>query len=380
LSDDDEKARPAHADEAERVDAADRDPVVAAVGRFARDVLVPAALTNDDDGVPACLVDSLRDLGALNYNAPPAHGGAGPNRTIDRRLHEHLAYGCLNTWLIWAQHAPIVGRITRDLSRGHDIGPLARRVLSGEVLAGAGISDVRRFPDGHLTAEAVPDGWVFRGTVSWVSGWGLNRVLLLAAVEETTSRVVTALVPVSDRTVPSPLRLKAVSGSHTVRLRVDGVAVPTSEVLSVEPLSAWHAADRVETSDARPHVFGLAARVLDELRAEASAAELVERWAPQVTEIRRRAYALAEEARAGEQLEHRIDERLGLKAAAADALVGLSEALLITRAGRGLAADDTAQLHARSALFLLVQGQTRSVRDVQLRRLADRAPGANVGS
>jgi hypothetical protein len=42
----------------------------------------------------------------------------------------------------------------------------------------------------------------------------------------------------------------------------------------------------------------------------------------------------------------------------------------VARSGRGITLDDTAQLHARSALFLLVQGQSADVREAQLARLA----------
>ncbi|MET0702219.1 MAG: acyl-CoA dehydrogenase, partial [Mycobacterium sp.] len=239
--------------------------------------------------------------------------------------------------------------------------------------------DVRRYPRGHLSASPTADGWLFRGTVSWVSGWGLNQVLLLAAVEEPTSRVVTALVPVSARTIATPLMLRAVAGSRTVRVRIDGVAVPTADVLTVEPLATWGATDRAETSDARPHVFGLTARVLDELRAEAAATDVVARWAPRVAEIRSRAYTLADDAKAAEQPDHAVDQRLAVKATAAENLATLSQALLVARAGRGIAADDTAQLHARSALFFLVQGQTAGVREVQLTRIAAQVPAGGAG-
>jgi hypothetical protein len=355
------------------VDAADAQPVVATVSTFARDVLSPLALAHDDGEVPSNVIDSLRERGALNHLAPASHGGSGLDRSADWRIHEHLAYGCLNTWLIWAQHAPIVGRLARDLAAGREVGPRAHRLLRGEDLAGAAISDVRRFPKGHVRAEPVPGGWTFRGTVSWVSGWELNQVLLVAAVEDATARVVTALVPVSDRTVAAPLRLAAVSGSRTVRVHVDDVTVPEVDVVAVEDLADWHAHDRAETSDAKPHVFGLTARILDELRGEPAAADVVDAWQPRVDEVRARAYGLAEESRRRGEPDYRVDERMAAKVAAAETLVTLSQALLVARAGRGLDGTDTAQLHARSALFLQVQGQTAAVRAAQLGRIADRA-------
>ena len=50
----------------------------------------------------------------------------------------------------------------------------------------------------------------------------------------------------------------------------------------------------------------------------------------------------------------------------AEALGTLTRALVAARSGHGIAAGDTAQLHARSALFVLVQGQSAAVREAQL--------------
>ncbi|WP_092542453.1 hypothetical protein [Actinoplanes derwentensis] len=52
----------------------------------------------------------------------------------------------------------------------------------------------------------------------------------------------------------------------------------------------------------------------------------------------------------------------------------LTRALVAARSGRGLATDDIAQLHARSALFLLVQSQSATVRETQLHHYASAAP------
>jgi hypothetical protein len=65
-----------------------------------------------------------------------------------------------------------------------------------------------------------------------------------------------------------------------------------------------------------------------------------------------------------------LDERLATKVASGEALSTITRALVVARAGRGLTGDDTAQLYARSALFVLVQGQSVDVRDAQLAELA----------
>ncbi|AXG80912.1 acyl-CoA dehydrogenase family protein [Streptomyces paludis] len=361
-----------HHDQHDRHDQ--HDPLVARVERFSREVLLPRAVETDRHGVTAGTITALGSLGALNHLAPPEFGGAALGRAADRRLHELLAHACFNTWLVWAQHAPTVERVARLHAEGARH-PWADRVLRGEVLVGAGLSDVRRFPGRCIAATRSGDGWRFGGTLSWVSGWGLNSVLVLAAVEAASERVVVALVPVGDRLKASALDLAAVAGSRTRRVLLDDVEVPDAYVLTVQPLAEYRAADRSQASDARPHVFGLARRVLDELREESGTDVLVERWAPRVAELRERAYALADEALGAGDHRHRLRERLAVKVAAGETVSALSRALLVARSGRGLTADNTAQLHARSALFVQVQGQTAEVRSAQLASAAAQVPG-----
>ncbi|MFI5707011.1 acyl-CoA dehydrogenase family protein [Kribbella sp. NPDC051620] len=356
-------------------------PLLARIEAYAADVLRPRALETDRTGVTEQAVRDLADLGALNHLASAEYGGADLDRAADRRLHELIAGGCYNTWLVWAQHAPQVGRIRQAVERqGSAFDPdLADRLLRGEVLLGVGLSDVRRYPDRYVAARRTDGGWVFDGTISWVSGWGLNQWIGVAGVagvdagDPARPRVVHALVPIGDGVVGTPLRLSAATGSRTERVELTAVEVADNHVIAVQDLDTWQAADVAAAADARAHHFGLAATVLDELRASPhpAAHKVAESWAPRVDLIREQAYSLTDAVTAaGPDAPQRVDERLALKVAIGDALGVLTRALLISRAGRGLTDDDTAQLHARSALFALVQGQTAAVREAQLRALA----------
>ncbi|NEA30643.1 acyl-CoA dehydrogenase family protein [Streptomyces sp. SID13031] len=354
------------------------DPLVARIEEYATDVLRPRALETDRTGVSEQTVRDLARMGALNHLAPAEYGGADLDRAADRRLHELIAAGCYNTWLVWAQHAPQVARIRQAVEQpGSSFDPeLAGRVLRGEALLGVALSDVRRYPDRYIAARRTGDGWVFEGTISWVSGWGLNQWIGVAGVDNGDPgrpRVVYALLPIGAGAVGTPLRLSAATGSRTERVTLTGVKVPESHVIAVQDLDAWRTADVAGAADARAHHFGLAATVLDELRASPhpAAQKVAEVWAPRIAQIRQQAYSLTDEvAAAGPGAPLRVEERVVLKVAIGEALGTLTRALLISRAGRGLVDDDTAQLHARSALFLLVQGQTPGVREAQLRSLA----------
>ncbi|TCJ95587.1 acyl-CoA dehydrogenase family protein [Nocardia alba] len=346
------------------------DEFLVRVRDYAERVLRPAALSTDRTGVHADRIDELGGLGLLNHLAPRASGGLAIDRDTDRRVHEIISGACFNTWLVWAQHAPLAGRIA---ATGAPVSALAARILRGELLLGAGVSDVRRFPEHYVRARKAANGWVFDGTLSWVSGWGLNSALTVSAVEPDTETVVTALVPVGERTRSTgPLRLGAVAGSRTARVRLDEVFVPDENVLTTQSLDRARVEDAGTASDARAHHFGLAETILTELEHSTAplAADVAATWRPRVAEIRSTAYALADETTAAGGGAHRLDQRLATKVASGEALSAISRALLIARSGRGLGDDDTAQLHARSVLFVLVQGQTADVRRAQLAALA----------
>jgi len=251
-------------------------------------------------------------------------------------------------------------------------------VVAGRALLGAGISDVRRYPEKYVSAERIAGGWRLSGVLSWVSGWGLHAALTVAAVDPTTRTVVTALVPVDDRLESTPIALSAVTGSRTERVRLTDVVVPDEHVIATDSIDQWRRADVDVASDARPHHFGLARTVLDELAASADplAVEVAAAWGPRVALIRSRAYDLADAALEVGGAPYRREERLALKVESTEALGTLTRALVIARSGHGLAADDTAQLYARSALFVAVQGQNADVRRAQLAHLVDLAGNA----
>jgi hypothetical protein len=357
---------------AEAVSAADGESFIARAKAHADSVLRPAALDTDRRGVTPEEVSELAGLGLLNHTAPAEFGGAAIGRDGDRRLHEIIAGSCFNTWLVWAQHAPMVGRLAVEYQKGAELSGLSRDVLAGRVLLGAAISDVRRFPHSYIAATRTGDGWTFSGTISWVSGWGLNTVLVVAAVEASTQTVVTAFVRIGDRVRVAHLELGAVGGSRTERVTLDDVSVPGSDVILIQSLADWRKEDLGTAGDTRPQYFGLAATVLDELdeAGHPGAWRVATVWRPRIAALRADAYGLADEAKAAADERHRISERVATKVATGEALGTITRALVVARSGRGISLDDTAQLHARSALFLLVQGQSADVRDAQLARLA----------
>lgn len=343
-------------------------PLVRAVEDLAGQVLRPAMLDTDRSSVPASHIHQLRQRGVLNHTASERFGGARLHKHEERIVHERLSGACLNTWLVWAQHSGLAARVEASLDGAEPGHPLISGLLRGELLAGAALSDVRRYPGRYIAAERSDGGWRFSGTVSWVSGWGLNSALLTAAVDPDRAQVILALVPVDTQLVATPLELAALGGSRTVRVELKNAWVEDALVLAVEPLESWRAKDHQTAVDAKPHLFGLATAVLAELRSEPhELARLAGKaWAPRIDALRQRAYSLAD-------ADGDVEERLAVRVETGEALTAITRALWVARAGRSLEHVDTAQYYLRSAHFLLVQAQTDAVRAAQLTALSQRA-------
>jgi alkylation response protein AidB-like acyl-CoA dehydrogenase len=251
-----------------------------------------------------------------------------------------------------------------------------RRLAGGEALAGVAFTHLRRPGPPAVRAERSGAGWRIHGEIAWLTSWHLADTFLVGA--QTGDDVVWCLAPLREVAGVQvvPLRLMAMSGTSTVRLRLDDVSVDDDDVALVEPLAAWRAADAAKTADVNPAVFGVTREAVDRLRALAEqrddpaaalAADAVER---QLLDLRAAAYALVDEVAARERVDERVDERLRLRAEAHVLACRATQALVAAWSGRAVALDAPAQRLAREALFLLVQGQTGAVRAATLERLA----------
>ncbi|MGO3884654.1 MAG: hypothetical protein ACTJHU_00020 [Mycetocola sp.] len=398
----------------------DAAAIVGAVQHYADTVLRPGAVSADTTPVSADRITELRRIGALNHLAGPEWGGASATRAQDHRINEIVAAACFNTWLIWTQHSTSVGFVQNaiaeraDVHTGHSdagssgsdvgssasgsvvgssagdsetvapgraespvTGPLAAAVLRGERLAGAALSDVRRYPDRYLAATRTDGGWLVSGRVSWFSGWGLAELAIVGAVTE-DARVVIGIADLStagSAVTAEPLDLTGVGGSRTVALHLDGLFVADDEVLSVSDREEWQLRDEQQAVAPKPQLFALLDELINALAAEQNPAarELAEAWRDPVAELRREIYTLADEA-AAHGADDLFAERLALRVRSTTLLADLSRALLAARAGRGLLRGDVAQRLGAFASFLQVQSQTLTLRTAQLRSI----PGARL--
>ncbi|MEU1404650.1 acyl-CoA dehydrogenase family protein [Streptomyces sp. NPDC005728] len=346
-------------------------PLVVRARRLAADLLVPEAERVDQEGVPASHIEAVKRSGLLGVVAPAEYGGSGAPPAVLRETAEILAGACCSTWFVQTQHHTPVQTLTKaELPlRERLLGPLSR----GELLSGVAYAHLRAYPRIPVRVRRESAGWRFDGTVPWYTGWGLNDVMLLAGVTE-AGEALFAFVEARDQPglrASAPLRLAALTATRTVSLELDGLRVPEEAVALRTPYERWAPGDRARTLHANPAVFGIAEAALS-LLDEESCGPLRARLA----DVRRRAYALADDPAPQE----RTGERLAVRAEAYEVLGAATTAAVVAGGGRAMSLTSPAQRLAREGLFLLVQGQTAETRQAHLRALAGEPGGSGAGA
>ncbi|MEV5319972.1 acyl-CoA dehydrogenase family protein [Streptomyces sp. NPDC052687] len=340
-------------------------PVVTGARRLARDLLLPHAERVDQEGLPPGHLAAVRASGVLGVSAPREYGGAGAPDAVAREVQEILAGACGTTWFVQTQHHTPVRLLSRSELPVRE--RLLRPLATGELLAGVAYAHVRAFPRVPVRATAERDGWRFDGTVPWYTGWGLNDVMLLAGVTEAAEVV---FVFTEAREQPGlraspPMRLSALTAARTVSLELDGLRVPEESLVLRTPRERFALVDIPRSANASPAVFGVAYAALRLLEDTPRGRETARALRGRLDEVRRRAYALADQPveRGG------VEERLELRARAFDLMRAATTAAVVAGGGRTMSLDHPAQRLAREGMFLLVQGLTAPVREAQLAAL-----------
>ncbi|MDI9833077.1 acyl-CoA dehydrogenase family protein [Streptomyces sp. KAU_LT] len=340
-------------------------PLVDRARHLAADLLAPQAARVDQEGVPASHIEAIRRSGLLGMSAPREYGGWAAPAAVARRTAEILAGACCSTWFVQTQHhTPVATLAASDGPvRERLLGPLAR----GELLSGVAYAHLRAYPRTPVRVTGKRGGLRFDGRVPWYTGWGLNDVMLLAGITE-GGEAVFAFTEATEQPglrPSAPMRLAALTASHTVSLELDGLWLPPESVALRVPYEEWAVKDRVKTVSASPAVFGITEAALALLDDEVAGP-----LRARLGTVRARAYELAD----APGTDATLAERLALRIDAAELMRTATTAAVVVGGGRSLALTGTAQRLAREALFLLVQGQTAESRGAHLDALTSKAP------
>ena len=342
-------------------------------GRLIDQVIAPAAERVDADGVQRSTLDALAAAGLLGTALPP------PDQ---RELAELIAAADASTWFCWVQHQTPLRSLedARPSTETPAVEALRDELLpglrEGRLLAGVAFAHLRRPGPPNPTARRVPGGWLLNGTLDWVTSWDIADVLLIMAqaTGDDADRIIYCYLPAGRSGVTiglkagEPLRLLAMSGTHTRPIALHEVFVPTGRIAAVLDRGTWIAADAARAVDANPAAFGIARGAIAELHAiaeqcsDAGMQQLVDALVDECRGVRAEAYDLADDDDAAA----RVDRRLALRASSLDLCTRATTAVVVARAGAAMLSGHSAERRLREAMFLLVQAQTRPSRDASL--------------
>lgn len=359
------------------------DPMVTVPGaRVIAQVIAPAAAQSDREGVPRSHLDALAHAGLLGTALKPA--------ATQRELAELLAGSDATTWFCWVQHqSPL---LTLEAAVDGPLTPavtdLQARLLpgmrDGSIVNAVAFAHVRRPGPPNPVAQRVDGGWLLRGSLDWVTSWDIADVVMIMAQGEDdyAGQLISAFVPAgrdpaqrSGLRVGEPLRLLAMSGTHTRPITLENHFVPDEAIGGVHDRVTWLSDDAQRTADPNPSAFGVARGAIAELsalansRGDARMAALATSLVHECRDVRSASYAaMDEDDRAATR-----EARLRLRAQSLELAARAATSVVVARAGASMLEGSSAGRRLREAMFLQVQAQTADTRAASLTLLKELA-------
>ena len=208
------------------------------VREFVNAELRPVAMKIDqEERIPAEIIQKLRDLGFLGVAFPPEYGGSGFGEMGYCLMQEEIGRVCMSTATFIGAHESIGANAiylggSEELKRKYLV-PLAEGKYIGafaltEVLAGSDSFNLR------TKARLEGDHWIINGEKMWITNGGLADVVSLFA---RTERGITGFV-VETKTpgfeAGPPEKKMGIRGSMTNAISLTEVKVPKENIIGTE--------------------------------------------------------------------------------------------------------------------------------------------------
>ena len=330
------------------------------------------AAESDAHGIDRARIDALASVGLLGSALEPA--------ARQREVAERIAMADASVWFCWAQHQTPLK--TLEAAETGDHAPLVDEIRDrwltglsdGSFLGSVAFAHLRRPGTPNPVAERVHGGWSISGTLDWVTSWDIADVMLLmvrGSGDYANSIICAYLAAGRDPAylkgmhVHEPLKLLAMSGTHTRPMTLESVEIPDTNVAVLMDFDEWSAADAKKTVDVNPATFGVIRGALGDLHATAERRndqqirDVVEDLTERTITLRRAAYTLIDDGSSA-------DTRIALRAQALRLAVEATTAVITAQAGASMRTGCSAERRLREAMFLQVQAQTAVTRSASL--------------
>jgi alkylation response protein AidB-like acyl-CoA dehydrogenase len=333
-------------------------------------VIAASAETSDQIGVPRSHIDLLASAGA--------HGTAR-QLSQQREVTERLSGADASTWFCWTQHQTPLRTM---LAGGNQAASTQLCELwlpglqSGELLAAIAFAHVRRGGAPNPVAVKVDGGWELTGQLDWVSSWDIADVLMLLAATEDKSQFVIFYLPIPDFAdkfqqcvIGEPLKLLAMSGTHSRPITFDRTYVCSDYVFSIIDANEWLQADAEKTVLPNPAALGVARAAIEQLNEVSTTRKgqvgqvASQDLAHEFERLRAQAYAATDDSSTPRA------ELISLRVQILEFAVKCTVAVITASSGSAMMSGNAAERRVREAMFLQVQAQTEEMRNAALSRL-----------
>lgn len=317
---------------------------------------------------PGGQLELCGEYGVFEWFLPQQWGGQGWSDADVIRGYLKLAAGCLNTTFVITQRTGACRRIAQC-----ENGPLKDRLLgdlvSGRSFATVGVSHLttsrQHLSRPVLRAEIEADAFVLNGICPWVTGAAHAQTVVLGATLDDDRQILVALpTDLPGLTIPQPVTMVGLSGSHTGEMRFNGVRVPRELLIAGPALDVMSTGIGAQSGGLQTSTLalGLTKAALDYLDEQtqqrpelaASAQQLREEWET----ARDNLLAAADGAP--------VTSDKQLRASANSLVLRASQASMLAAKGTGYIVGHPAARFCREALFFLVWSCPSTVLEANL--------------
>lgn len=329
-------------------------------------IIAPQAAQLDRD--PQALHRAFQRLGQhhlLGLKAAPEWGGQNWDAWAIYHYTEQLARYSGALVFLQSQHQ----RGVQELSNSDNLElkqTYLRDAIAGNIGLGVGFSHLRRAQQ-PITVKKVAGGYVFNGTVPWITGLGIfNHWMLAAQLPDGQAVFVLApFYPVEGSLwFSEPMALAALGSTQTVTATLQDWLAPAALVLDIKPAGWIQQTDRGYPLTHNFFALGCARGGLDILEQASGLSavnEAYERLNDEVMRCREETYGT---------LGTPSVQRLRLRAWAIELAVRCGHGAVIVSRGAANFVGHPAQRVYGEALVFSVSGQSEGVMRASLERLA----------
>ena len=342
-------------------------PTISNVERLLQTSIAPQTTPLDKD--PKALHWAFQELGRhnlLGLKVAPEWGGQGWDSKAVYQFTDQLArYSGALVFLQSQQQ-----RCVQELVNSDNL-ELKERYLGGAIAGriglGVGFSHLRRVQQ-PVVAKETAGGYLFTGTVPWITGFGIFEHWMLAA-QLPDGRAVFVLAPFYATedclNFSEPMELAALGSTQTVTATLQNWFASEELVLDIKPVGWIQRADMGYPLTHNFFALGCAQAGLDILeKAQSSGISEVgaayKRLQNEVSQCRHATYGT---------LENPSEDRLQLRAWAIELAVRCGHGAVVVSRGAANFADHPAQRVYREALAFSVSGQSNGVMKASLERI-----------